>query len=190
MAEKRREILADPVRAEAYRAADRESHRKTWAENPDYRDRKKAYDQREDRLKKMRDINREAYRADPRKFCDRVNARYASDPNVRRLAKNTKLKPLGFTIELFENLLKAQGNACAVCGSSFEGVPSKRIHADHCHDTQTPRGILCHHCNTIEGLLLKTGLSPQEFGRLLGSYLEDTPFSKLSSGEPDKGVKL
>ena len=37
--------------------------------------------------------------------------------------------------------------ACQVCGSS------ERLCIDHCHDTEKPRGLLCHKCNTALGLL-------------------------------------
>ena len=37
--------------------------------------------------------------------------------------------------------------ACQVCGST------KRLCIDHCHDTEKPRGLLCHKCNTALGLL-------------------------------------
>jgi len=36
---------------------------------------------------------------------------------------------------------------CAVCGST------ERLCIDHCHDTEKPRGLLCHKCNTALGLL-------------------------------------
>ena len=36
---------------------------------------------------------------------------------------------------------------CQVCGST------KRLCIDHCHDTEKPRGLLCHKCNTALGLL-------------------------------------
>ena len=37
--------------------------------------------------------------------------------------------------------------ACEVCGSK------ERLCIDHNHDTEKPRGLLCHKCNTALGLL-------------------------------------
>jgi len=37
--------------------------------------------------------------------------------------------------------------ACEVCGSK------ERLCIDHCHNTEKPRGLLCHKCNTALGLL-------------------------------------
>ncbi len=37
--------------------------------------------------------------------------------------------------------------ACECCGSK------ELLCIDHCHDTEKPRGLLCHKCNTALGLL-------------------------------------
>ena len=37
--------------------------------------------------------------------------------------------------------------ACEVCGST------ERLCIDHCHQTEKPRGLLCHKCNTALGLV-------------------------------------
>ena len=36
---------------------------------------------------------------------------------------------------------------CANCGST------EKLCIDHCHETEKPRGLLCHKCNTALGLL-------------------------------------
>ena len=48
----------------------------------------------------------------------------------------------GLTIQQRDELLAAQGGVCAICGET-----PKRICVDHCHDTGSIRGILCHSCN-------------------------------------------
>ena len=56
----------------------------------------------------------------------------------------------GFTQEEFEQKLEEQGGLCAICGA---GKPSsKSLHADHCHETKTKRGVLCQKCNMAIGL--------------------------------------
>ncbi len=54
----------------------------------------------------------------------------------------------GMTIEQYEELLKQQGNCCAICHK-----PAKRLHVDHNHTTGKVRGLLCRPCNTGIGLL-------------------------------------
>jgi hypothetical protein len=56
----------------------------------------------------------------------------------------------GLTPEAYEAMLKAQGGKCAIC----RRPPEKRKHAvDHCHKTNTIRGLLCHRCNRALGYL-------------------------------------
>ena len=52
--------------------------------------------------------------------------------------------------------------ACEVCGSK------ERLCIDHNHDTEKPRGLLCHKCNTALGLL---GDDSQRMIKLI-QYLE------------------
>jgi hypothetical protein len=52
-----------------------------------------------------------------------------------------------------EDMIKAQGNQCAICGYYFQKGKEKHVHVDHCHDTLKVRGILCSYCNTGIGLL-------------------------------------
>lgn len=42
---------------------------------------------------------------------------------------------------------------CDCCGKDFSGVVGKNIHMDHCDETETFRGWLCHHCNIGMGYL-------------------------------------
>jgi DNA-directed RNA polymerase subunit RPC12/RpoP len=50
----------------------------------------------------------------------------------------------GLTVEQYNHMLIAQGNKCAICGSSFEKV---RKGVDHNHKTKKVREILCLRCN-------------------------------------------
>ncbi len=52
---------------------------------------------------------------------------------------------LGLTWEEVE-AISAPG-ACECCGSTYQ------LCIDHDHDTEKPRGLLCHKCNTALGLL-------------------------------------
>lgn len=51
----------------------------------------------------------------------------------------------GLTPADFEEILWAQGMACAICDRTFKSY--RNIHIDHCHRTGVIRGFLCARCN-------------------------------------------
>lgn len=109
---------------------------------------------------------------------DRMEERYNTTPGLRSYRNNYgRLLRTGFTFELVEKVCAAQGNACAVCRRPFS--ETNKFHADHCHTSSTPRGLLCFQCNIIEGKLITIGLSPVEFGHRLQKYLENPPAANL-----------
>lgn len=59
----------------------------------------------------------------------------------------------GVSYEQFQTILEQQGYACALCLTPFEGLKRREMHIDHCHSTQTVRGILCMKCNVGLGML-------------------------------------
>ena len=69
-----------------------------------------------------------------------------------RLVRNTNYKrKFGITIDDFDEILKKQGGACALCGKhEWNG---KRISVDHDHNSGKVRGLLCNRCNTALGAL-------------------------------------
>ena len=79
--------------------------------------------------------------------------RYANDPEFHRKARERSrryaLKSLGWTPELVEEFKVKQNNCCALCGRHFDKTP----HADHDHETNTPRELLCGPCNQALGML-------------------------------------
>lgn len=53
-----------------------------------------------------------------------------------------------------ERMLADQGGGCKICRtplSHFKGTTAQAAFVDHCHDTDTVRGILCSHCNRMLG---------------------------------------
>ncbi|HET8869801.1 MAG TPA: endonuclease domain-containing protein [Aquabacterium sp.] len=105
-----------------------------------------------------------------------VAARKADpDRHEKRLSAQRKRRT-GMTNSDVQKLLEFQGNKCAVCEREFDG---RQIRADHCHDSGKPRGLLCHHCNIIEGMLRGMALSPNEFAERLHKYLDSPPASCL-----------
>jgi hypothetical protein len=62
---------------------------------------------------------------------------------AKRRAKDKRLQArYGITLEMFEMILAAQGNVCAVCKE-----PDKVFCVDHNHKTLKIRGIICLNCN-------------------------------------------
>ena len=53
----------------------------------------------------------------------------------------------GITPEQWEEMLAAQDDKCAICGTADWGGYHNRPHADHDHATGAFRGILTHGCN-------------------------------------------
>jgi hypothetical protein len=57
------------------------------------------------------------------------------------------------TLKDYEDLKKAQGGACAICGSKSPNRKGSRNFAvDHCHKSSEVRGLLCNNCNIGLGL--------------------------------------
>jgi hypothetical protein len=127
--------------------------------------------------------------------CNRakMRARRAADPEYHRAyAKasylkyrekylktsvvRARLRKTGIDDETYRRLLSVQGNKCGVCSRD---LLADRPHADHCHETMQPRGILCATCNQAEGLIKRSGMSAAQFGEKLAEYLANPPARKL-----------
>lgn len=63
------------------------------------------------------------------------------------IIKNNNLRRIGFTLQKLRETLEAQNHLCAICGVDLRDKPPRHTHADHCHTTNKPRGVLCHYCN-------------------------------------------
>lgn len=92
--------------------------------------------------------NREIERARRAKDPEKRRARDAERSRQWRRANPDKLREqllrqlYGLTPEQFTEILRAQGNACAICRK-----PSSDYCVDHCHVTRRVRGVLCRPCN-------------------------------------------
>lgn len=76
--------------------------------------------------------------------------RERADANRRR----TSLKALyGLTVERYDEMLKAQGGVCAICGNPQKWGKTSRdnLCVDHDHETGAVRGLLCNGCNRAVG---------------------------------------
>lgn len=73
---------------------------------------------------------------------DKEPYRWRNIKNTYRLSK-----------EEFLDLLITQDNKCKLCNIPFDSITPRRLHIDHCHETNNIRGLLCHTCNTGLGML-------------------------------------
>jgi Recombination endonuclease VII len=54
----------------------------------------------------------------------------------------------GITEKDYLLLLASQNNGCAICGAALAASGQhRRLHVDHCHQTNKIRGLLCNNCN-------------------------------------------
>lgn len=61
------------------------------------------------------------------------------------------LRDFGITLNVYEQLSKAQGGVCAICKRTEivrRGGVVKKMAVDHCHSSNAVRGLLCQACNT------------------------------------------
>lgn len=57
----------------------------------------------------------------------------------------------GISYDQYEQLIKAQGGGCAICGRTKE-PDGRKLSIDHDHATGLTRGVLCYACNKALGL--------------------------------------
>lgn len=147
------------------------AQRRAYCARPEVQEKRRLYDNRPDIQAKRLARNRtpEAKTAAKKRYRQRC----AEDPTLqkRRNAFNRKLRT-GFDEKLVATLVLKQGNRCAICQVSFD---ERQMHADHCHDTNRPRGLLCRHCNNIDGLLSSVGMDVVQFAHRLVSYRKCPP---------------
>lgn len=69
------------------------------------------------------------------------------------------MKKYGLTYEQHQEMFRAQGGACSICGTLFDVAfvghakgKSNKAHVDHDHVSGKVRGLLCTQCNTALGL--------------------------------------
>lgn len=151
---------------------------KSYYTRPDIRAKKKVYDKLPEVVARRRVrenspeyiAKRKAYRNRPEVI---VRTRlYNKLPRVRAAKRQYKNN---FPQPLLEIALAIQGSTCAICHMPFALLESRHLHADHCHKSHVPRGVLCHKCNTAIGLL---GDDPARI-RAAADYLEDPPLSLI-----------
>lgn len=84
----------------------------------------------------------------------------ANPENQRIRSRRAGRRKNGFTDEIIKMFLVAQRRLCPGCDAAVD----EKSAADHCHRTNTARGILCVGCNTLLGRIEK---SPDRVSRLV-----------------------
>jgi len=74
---------------------------------------------------------------------------YAENESLRLRKRDKDLKKsYGIDIKQYNNILKAQGNACGICeAKENNNKRTKYFDVDHCHESGQVRGLLCTNCN-------------------------------------------
>lgn len=143
------------------------ARKREYTKRPEVKAKRQAYDNRPETKERKAKWYRESGEAEKSKARDNKPEQKASKLASQRCRRT------GFTEDLRQSLLVSQQGCCAVCGHEFQDP--KQIRSDHCHATNTPRGLLCHPCNIIEGYLNRMDIEPEEFARRLVQYLANPP---------------
>jgi len=93
----------------------------------------------------------ERYRANPEKYrqlAKKYRLALPLEERQRRARQNKLITKYGIRPEWYEEKLKEQGNACAICREPFISNGQRRVaEIDHKKGTKKVRGLLCHSCN-------------------------------------------
>ncbi|KKN47740.1 hypothetical protein LCGC14_0659740 [marine sediment metagenome] len=77
--------------------------------------------------------------------------------NHPKITREYRLKKYNINIDIYNKMLEKQNGVCAVCGClELKVINGKtyRLSVDHCHKTETIRGLLCQRCNAGLGCFL------------------------------------
>lgn len=160
--------MPESEKSKAYRNA---WAKRKYAEDPEAH---RAYARQQyEKHKEKKRMENAAYRAKNRERI-RAQQKVWRDANRDKVKRNN-LKLACFTPELLEEVLVFQDYKCAICGDDLKSRPPKHTHADHCHETKTPRGVLCTQCNSGMGLLKD---DPQRLRKAI-EYLEHPTTEKM-----------
>ena len=87
------------------------------------------------------------------KTCMKKASKQSRERLGRDHRKNIELQwHYGITLDDFKRMMDECNGHC-VCGATKGRANKEALHVDHCHDTGLIRGLLCHHCNRILGLV-------------------------------------
>lgn len=120
----------------------------------DYRNKKRGMFGKNASCRKCEARQAREYRKDKqvKKQLAQYSKEYSKRPIYKKVRLKTRLKAMyNMTYNEYEEMLKEQNGACAICGNDeivFDrlGRP-QRLSVDHDHKTGKVRGLLCVNCN-------------------------------------------
>jgi hypothetical protein len=160
-------------------AADREAKARIRKEDPDRvkASKRRYYERNKEKVKAAAKLNRQKHIDRWREYSARYHReRFKADPDYHR-ARSLK-KRYGITLDEFNRLIRAQGNACAICLTPMEQIKRKCV--DHCHRTGTVRGVLCQGCNVAIAHLRDDPLAAIRASEYLARHREPEPINCLT----------
>lgn len=119
------------------------------------------------------------------KDCVKIRTRKWQENNPEQFKSNQLQLKYGITLEEKLEMIKQQGNRCAICEDVFQS--DKATHVDHCHKTKDIRAILCHHCNTGLGHFKDSKKLLKEAIKYLGEHAQKRTAALISTGHNIQG---
>lgn len=80
------------------------------------------------------------------------NSEYRKQAYLKNGRNWALMSQFGITEDEYDELFKAQGDGCAICGRPDNTHKDRRMPVDHDHNTGRRRGILCGNCNAGVGM--------------------------------------
>lgn len=90
------------------------------------------------------------------KKCRSIKAKEWSERNPLSGWQKNLRASYNLSIDQYEEMSISQNGACAICGKAEESTyrgKIRRLAVDHCHTTNTNRGLLCFKCNAAIGCM-------------------------------------
>jgi len=127
------------------------SYMATYNRRADVRRREKLRGQLRTRDRRDRYLSWDEIEASLAETGESPRQKYRRSNKGRLTARVFSLKyKYGLTLDDFYAMLKRQRKKCAICRAKFLSLDA--IHVDHCHRSNTVRGLLCKSCNAGLGL--------------------------------------
>ena len=63
------------------------------------------------------------------------------------------MRQYNITLAEYDAMFMSQGQVCVICHTDNPGAGRSRFSVDHDHETGKVRGLLCHGCNIVLGMV-------------------------------------
>ena len=86
------------------------------------------------------------------KYKEKQREKYYTENGVLNYRKNILKRYYGIKIEDYNRIFDEQNGCCKIC-NRHQSEFKRALSVDHCHNTNTIRGLLCNSCNRGIGYL-------------------------------------